>query len=217
MASETITENIFRGFYGSDTFLEKSAIRGEFGFISKKKPNSKNKGYPDFLKEQDNYIIVVEVKATKQDDAIREVKHYAQNNEITKDIIAIAVSGQSKDDLEVDYFLKLHNSNDCNSISSGGIFFSLEGILKLYQNKKYGNSTTNEELIRTLKSLNKTFNDNNKVRDTDRSLFFSGLIIALKDKTFRDTYRNIHAPTLNETKSKSSATKIGRASCRERV
>jgi hypothetical protein len=49
MTSETITENIFRGFYGSNTFLEKSAIRGEFGFISKKNPNSKNKGYPDFL------------------------------------------------------------------------------------------------------------------------------------------------------------------------
>jgi tRNA1(Val) A37 N6-methylase TrmN6 len=208
MTSETITENIFRGFYGSNTFLEKSAIRGEFGFISKKNPNSKNKGYPDFLKEQDDYIIVVEAKATKQEQAIEEVKHYVQNNEITKDIVGIAVSGQSEDDLKVDYFLKQHNSDSCTSLYFGDSFLSLDSIAKLYKNKRYGSSTTNEELILTLKSLNKTFNDNNKVRDTDRSLFFSGLMIALKDRTFRDTYRNIHPPTVDETKSKNQSTTV---------
>ena len=35
-ASETITENIFRSYYGADTFIEKSAIPKEFGFESKK-------------------------------------------------------------------------------------------------------------------------------------------------------------------------------------
>lgn len=34
--SETVTENIFRSFYGSDTFIEKSAIPSEYGFTSKK-------------------------------------------------------------------------------------------------------------------------------------------------------------------------------------
>ena len=212
MISETITENIFRGFYGSDMFLEKSAIRNEFGFISKTKPCSKNKGYPDFLKEQDDYIIIVEVKATNHEDAIKEVNHYAKNNKITKDIIAIAVSGQSEYNLEVSYFLKLHDCDDCKSISSNGSFISLEGISKLYRSKKYGDSTTNERLIQTLKSLNKTFNNNNKVRDTDRSLFFSGLMIALKDQTFRDTYRNICAPTVDEASSKDSVATVLSAS-----
>jgi hypothetical protein len=44
--------------------------------------------------------------------------------------------------------------------------------------------------------------------DTDRSLFFSGLMIALKDRTFRDTYRNIHPPTVDETKSKNQSTTV---------
>jgi hypothetical protein len=142
--------NCFVSFYGSNTFLEKSAIRGEFGFISKKNPNSKNKGYPDFLKEQDDYIIVVEAKATKQEQAIEEVKHYVQNNEITKDIVGIAVSGQSEDDLKVDYFLKQHNSDSCTSLYFGDSFLSLDSIAKLYKNKRYGSSTTNEELIKTV-------------------------------------------------------------------
>jgi hypothetical protein len=34
--SETITENLFRDFYGSNTFIEKSAIPSELGFQSKK-------------------------------------------------------------------------------------------------------------------------------------------------------------------------------------
>ena len=52
--------------------------------------------------------------------------------------------------------------------------------------------------MKTLKELNKTFNDKNKVKDTERSLFFSGLMIALKDNTFRSTYKNIQAPSKEE-------------------
>lgn len=35
--SETITENIFRDFYGANTFIEKSAIPSGYGFTSKKR------------------------------------------------------------------------------------------------------------------------------------------------------------------------------------
>ncbi|WP_294391416.1 hypothetical protein [uncultured Clostridium sp.] len=35
--SETITENIFRNFYGSKVFIEKSTIPEKYGFISKKR------------------------------------------------------------------------------------------------------------------------------------------------------------------------------------
>lgn len=35
--SETITENIFRNFYGAETFIEKSAIPNIYKFVSKKR------------------------------------------------------------------------------------------------------------------------------------------------------------------------------------
>ena len=44
--SETITECIFRTFYGSDTFIEKSAIPHEYDFRSKS--NIEEPGYPDY-------------------------------------------------------------------------------------------------------------------------------------------------------------------------
>ncbi len=68
----------------------------------------------------------------------------------------------------------------------------------LYWKNRYGESITSEGLIKTLNDLNKTFNDQNKIKDTDRSLFFSGLMIALKDNTFRSTYKNIQAPSKEE-------------------
>jgi len=60
--SETITENIFRNFYGSNTFIEKSAISSGYGFTSKK--GTSYSGYPDFFYDSDDYCIVVEAKAT---------------------------------------------------------------------------------------------------------------------------------------------------------
>lgn len=101
--SETITENLFRDFYGSNTFIEKTAIPRELGFHSKKK-SSQNKGYPDFLREEEDYFIVVEAKAIEHNDAINEVQHYLLKNNVNKDIIGIAVSGQKSDELKVDYF-----------------------------------------------------------------------------------------------------------------
>ena len=53
--SETITENIFRDFYRNDSFIEKSAIPAEYGFISKNKTS--NQGYPDFFKDLENYEV----------------------------------------------------------------------------------------------------------------------------------------------------------------
>ena len=58
--SETITENIFREFYGVNAFIEKSAIPSEYGFISKS--GKSEDGYPDFFrdKEQD-YINILDL------------------------------------------------------------------------------------------------------------------------------------------------------------
>ena len=195
--SETVTENIFREFYGSSTFIEKSAIPSELGFQSKKNTSS-SKGYPDFLLEEEDYIIVVEAKAISHSDAIAEVQHYMQKNNVTKDIIGIAVSGQKLNELKVDYFLKTNESNNCISIHENSTLLTLKNIYNIYWQKRYGESVTAESLIKTLNELNKTFNENNKVKDTERSLFFSGLMIALKDNTFRNTYKNIQAPSREE-------------------
>lgn len=198
--SETVTENIFRLFYGSNTFIEKSAIPNECGFITKHSKNKRYFGYPDFFREEDLYAIVVEVKANDFASAKKEVQYYMENNSINKDIIGIALSGQSDDTLDVCYFLKLKDEKHPKQIQTDNALLSIENIQKAYKAAKHIEITSEENLVKTLRSLNVQFHNENIVRDTERSLFFSGLMIALKDSTFRSTYRQMQKPSIEEAK-----------------
>lgn len=197
--SETVTENIFRNFYGPNTFVEKSAIPKEYGFESKKE--SGKIGYPDFFKEENNFCIVVEAKAKKHEAAKKEIQFYMLNNSINKDIIGIAISGQCQRDLRVTYYLNITDTRDCFEICNCDTLLTFENISKLYKKAKFKEITTEEHLCKTLKSLNKQFQEEDIVRDTERSLFFSGVMIALKDSTFRNTYKTIEAPECDDASS----------------
>lgn len=194
--SETITENLFRDYYGPNMFIEKTAIPRFCGFTSKK--GTDYAGYPDFYREEEDFCIVVEAKATDHVSAEKEVQYYITNNKICKDIVGIAISGQTQEDICVSYFLKQYEESGIISFPQKDFFMSISSIKKQYIKLKYGESLTTEALISVLKELNKRFHDKNKIRDTDRSLFFSGLMIALKNNNFRSTYKSIQPPSKME-------------------
>lgn len=199
--SETITENIFRSYYGVNTFIEKSAIPSHYGFLSKK--GTDNDGYPDFFKDLKDldYAIVVEAKAIKHSEAEADVQFYMTNNEVSKDLIGIAISGQEISQIKVTYFYKLKDSNEILSFKIRDSLISIESLHKKFLKHKNGEFISNDELIKVLKELNEIFNAENRIRDTDRSLFFSGLMIALTNNNFRNTYQNIVAPSKEELSS----------------
>ena len=193
--SETVTENIFRQFYMNDEFIEKSAISKSYGFKSKKGTGSD--GYPDFFKDLDEYCIIVESKAIKHSSAEDEVKFYMLNNEIHQDIIGIAISGQTLEQIKVTYFYRLADDNSIYSLKVKDTLLKIESIYKKFLKHKYGEVISEEELIAVIKSLNETFHKGN-IRETERSLFFSGLMISLTNANFRNTYKNILAPSKEE-------------------
>ena len=185
--SETITENLFRKFYGPDVFIEKSAIPKEFGFKSKK--DSGKDGYPDFFLDKENFVIIVEAKASKHKDAEVEVQFYMEHNLIEKDMLGIAVSGQTEEDLQVTYYKKYYGDIKASLLDIDRVLMSVSTFEKIYKKSKKTETTTEEHLTKTLHALNKEFQTENIVRDTERSLFFSGLMIALKDRTFSDEHK----------------------------
>lgn len=195
-ASETITENIFRDFYREDKFLEKSAIGNSYGFVSKR--GTGNRGYPDFFKELNDFVVVVEAKALKHSLAEDEVKMYMSENNIKKDIIGIAVSGQHLNQIKVTYYYKIVDEDEIHSINIKDRLLELKDMKKALDHKKRGESISDDELLVTLKSLNEQFHKEVKIRNTDRSLFFSGLLIALTNSNFRNTYKCIQAPSKSE-------------------
>ena len=195
--SETITENIFRNFYGTNTFIEKSAIPKTYAFKSKRGTNYK--GYPDFFLDMHNegIVIVVEAKAIDHDLAENETRYYMQNNKINGNIIGMAVSGQSVDVIRITYFYKLKDSNKIYTLSPFDSFLTLDQITKAFYKAINGDVITDDELNTILSNLNTKFQYNN-IKDTDRSLFFSALMIALKNNNFKNTYQSIQIASDNE-------------------
>ena len=135
--SETVTENIFRSFYGASTFIEKTAIPSVYGFTSKK--GTSYSGYPDFFCDCGDYCIVVEAKATDQTAAQDEVQYYMINNKIYKDIIGISVSGQSLESISVTYYLRLAGMTEIKSFPQENILLSIPAIKKIITIKNYLN------------------------------------------------------------------------------
>ena len=197
--SETRTENIFRDFYGSDVFIEKNAIPDRYGFLSKQ--NTKNKGYPDFFLHdpEKEYFIVVEAKSLKQSEAEEEVKWYMENNNYENQaMVGIAISGQNLNQIKATYYYKKQDKTEIEELQTKDKLLTLENLDKTITKKLQGETVTEEELTTTLKNLNKRFHEDKKVRNTDRSLFFSGLLIALSNNNFRNNYRTQLAPTKEE-------------------
>ncbi len=203
-SSETITEGLFRKFYGATTFIEKSAIPKEYGFKSKK--NNKELGYPDFFYETDKYVIVVEAKPLIKNfkEACIEAKYYAKENAITKDIFAIGIAGQTEEEYKAGLFYII-DGESLKEFESDGKLLSLDDIDKIYKKIKYSDKISNEALKKKLKLLNETFHQY-QIKDAERSLFFSGLMIALKDDNFIGSYRGVKPP--NESQQKSALNKL---------
>lgn len=220
-ASETTTENIFRVFHKPGTFIEKSAIPNKYGFKSKKATG--NQGYPDFFKALDSWMIVVEAKAADHDLATADVLHYMTDNNVdpSTDIVGIAVSGQTLESLVITYYVSLGSSLEgservVHRIENLTALASLEDIEQHYLTVRNGDPLDDAKLVTFLKNLNERFHKNSRVRDTERSLFFSALMIALADDNFRGIYKGVAKPDdVRQTESYNLSTYIVEAVARQ--
>lgn len=194
--SESNTENLFREFYGPTTFIEKSAIPESYKFESKK--GTKKKGYPDFfLDTTDDFCIIVEAKALKHSLAEEQVKMYMLNNSINKNIIGIAISGQELSQVKLTYFYTTLEKKEIKKFHVSDKFVSISNLKKILNKHLQGENISNEKLLKVLKNINERFHASN-VKDTQRSLLFSGMLIALTNSNFRSIYKSIEKPSVEE-------------------
>ncbi|WP_431785007.1 HsdM family class I SAM-dependent methyltransferase [Microbacterium maritypicum] len=198
--AESTTENLFREFYGARTFVEKRDIPRKFGFQSKRDGSTVD-GFPDFFKDMGSWLIVVEAKSgepgPKSDHLAAEadVRGYMTTNSAPHvDILGIAVSGQTQESLHVSYFFRKGGTTEIEALDNPRSLVSLDALTKYYQAAAHGDLLPDAELRRFLVQLNERFNTGSRVRDTERSLFFSALMIALDDQLFRNVYMSMSEP-----------------------
>lgn len=135
----------------------------------------------------------------KHSSAEAEVKWYMENNLLDNGIIGIAISGQELSQIKVTYYYKETPQSDIIPFHIKDKLLSLKNLENLFIQKFKGEIVSEAELTSILKQLNETFHSGGKVRDTDRSLFFSGILIALRNNNFRNQYKHTTAPDVEET------------------
>jgi len=192
--AESTTENLFREFYGATTFVEKHDIPKKFGFQSKRAGSAEN-GHPDFFRDMGEWLIVVEAKSgtpgVKSDHAaaVADVMSYMTNNAVPHtDLVGIAVSGQTLESLQVTYFYRKGGTEEIEELDEPRSLVSLDSLTKHYEAAAHGDPLSDAALRRFLVQLNERFHKDSRVRDTERALFFSALMIALDDSKFRSVY-----------------------------
>ncbi|PIO50176.1 restriction endonuclease [Leucobacter sp. OAMLP11] len=198
--AESTTENLFREFYGPSTFIEKRDIPKKFGFQSKRDGSTVD-GFPDFFKDMGSWLIVVEAKSgdlgpkTDHLAAEADIRGYMMTNAVPHvDIIGIAVSGQTLESLHVSYFFRKGGTEEIEELDDPRSLVSIDALTKHYEAAAHGDPLSDAELRRFLVQLNERFHKDSRVRDTERSLFFSALMIALDDQPFRNVYTSISEP-----------------------
>jgi len=168
--------------------------------------SGKGKGFPEFIitfPGNSDFIIVVECKAnvakheskTKdkfKDFAVDGALLYSSYLSKDFDVLSIAISGETKKELKVSHYLQLKNDKLAEPIF-GNKLLSIESYLKGYKQDDRKFKQSYEELLKYSKDLN-DFLHSKKVKESDRSLLISGILIALEDQAFKSSYIKQSSP-----------------------
>jgi type I restriction-modification system DNA methylase subunit len=205
MTNERKTEQIVRSHF--ERCLDFVKIEEQSSDITKidkllKSASKKGtgKGFPEFIitfNKNNDFLIVVECKADIlkhenlnhdkfSDYAIDGVLLYASFLSKEYDVLAIAVSGETKQQLKVSHFLHLKGERKAVPMFGDKLLPAqdyLNGYLKSPEKLRQDYNT----LLAYSKLLNKKLHSN-KISENNRALLLSCILIALEDDAFRNSY-----------------------------
>lgn len=209
MSNERKTENIVRkhfekypGILIEEQKSENAKIDKLLQFASKK---GGKHGRPEFIITYDDtqdFLIVIECKANSakhesknrdkySDFAVDGALLYASFLSKEFDVLAIAVSGETKHELKISHFLQLKGERTPFSIFGSNFLPPvdyLEGYLKSPEKFRQDYHT----LLDFTKQLNDTLHSY-KILESQRSLLISCILIALENKAFKAAYPHFGA------------------------
>ncbi|KKR24947.1 MAG: N-6 DNA methylase [Candidatus Peregrinibacteria bacterium GW2011_GWE2_39_6] len=164
------------------------------------------KGYPEFIisyKTNPDLLIVIECKAdvTKHESKDRDkyadfsvdgALLYASYLSKGFDVLAIAVSGETKQSLKVSHFLHLKDEKKATPIF-GDKFLPVEDYLNGYLKSPEKFRQDYNSLLDFTKKLNEKLHTY-KILESQRSLLISSILIALENPAFKRSYASQSRP-----------------------
>lgn len=211
MANERKTETIIRQHF--EHFLDQIEIEEQKSdnpkidkLLKSASKKGDGKGYPEFLityKTNPDLIIVIECKAdirkheSKDRDkysefAVDGALLYASYLSKSFDVLAIAVSGETKRELKVSHFLHLKGEKKATSIF-GDKLLTTENYLKGYTGSDEKFRQDYNALLDFTRELNDKLHTY-KILESQRSLLISCILIALENDAFKKSYASHKKP-----------------------
>jgi len=211
MANERKTEIIVRNHFNQ--YIDKIEIEEQKSdnpkidkLLKTASKKGNGKGYPEFLityKTNSDLIIVIECKAdTTKHQSIDKDKYseyavdgvllYASYLSKGFDVLAIAVSGETKRSLKVSHFLHLKNEKKAVKIFDDKLLSAddyLNGYLKSPEKFRQDYNS----LLDFTKQLNDKLHTY-KILESQRSLLISSILIALENIAFKKSYSSHKKP-----------------------
>ena len=158
------------------------------------------KGYPDFIitspQNAKDLVCVVECKAdvakhksdtlTKYADyAVDGAKLYATYLSKEKDVLYIGVSGQNEQELRVNHYLQLKNEKPAEIFNPNKLY-PFNDYIEQYKKARF--RVDYDNLIDYTRQLNSDLHKK-KIPENNRAVLFSGILIALEDDHFYNSFQ----------------------------
>ena len=166
--------------------------------------NGRGKAKPEYIitfdKELSTIIVVECKKNTKQhfsdgychpnDYAVDGALYYAKYLKNEYNVIAIGISGTSKETIKVSTFYWPQNQDDFFELKKAkDIILEPENYIKLVNGEKLQKKYSLEEIRNTALEMHETLREI-KVSEKHKPIFIAGILIALEDKIFSEEYSN---------------------------
>lgn len=241
--NERITENIVRDHFKNDPLFhsikleeQKSYSKRVVELLQTASKSGKGIGKPEFIISFPtgnlDYLIVIECKAAcsahrskdltnPKDFAVDGVLHYAQRLSAQFDVIALAVSGQTEQELLVSHFVWKKGAEGYNELEDDKKLRKINDYLKLFNNEQFADNLKSVDIIKKAIDLNELYQAYS-ITETTRCTIVSAILLSLIDVPFSKGYKdyttakslasallNAIGNVLTDNKVKSAASMLG--------
>jgi len=210
MANERVTEDIVRNHFKSDPLFksikfeeQKSYNKRVIDLLQNASKSGKGVGKPEFIVSfpagNIDYLLVIECKASvtnhqstncdnPKDFAVDGVLHYAKALSVEFDVIAIAVSGQTEQELLVSHYIWKKGEEKPTENKADKRLLSINDYLKLFNNEQFADNLRNVDIIQKAIYLNEEYQAYS-ITEMTRCTMVSAILLSLLHEPFRISYK----------------------------
>lgn len=211
MANERLTEAIVRDHFKNDPFIKSVKFEEQKSnnkriqdlLKGQSKGGGKGNGFPEFIisfPTNSNYIIVIECKAKTSDHesenrdnpvkyAVDGVLHYAKALSSGFNVVAIAVSGETKEEVLVSHFYWKKEATNYSETTDKKLL-SIDDYMQMFKDQFFMSDFYTRDIASKARFLNEEFQAYT-IPEYKRCTMVSAMLLSLIDKNFKEGYSEI--------------------------